>query len=309
MLLSLKDCRLGAVALNLVIFRLFTHFPSSLSAPPITALLSGISAIVLIFVIFKSAEKLPDGSTAQSLRPSLGIIVTIAATLYISFNLIYATHQASRLIKQISFPSSPLWFVSLFLVAGGLIGALSKKSFSRIHNLFVHLILGTVILMLATTLVGEKIIFPSPFRTDSVYSSLINILKGLLMYSDVLLLLFLPIRASDRKRLTKTVVSACIIGFLINLVFVFALRIRIPEFLTTSGEFPIFLLMKEVYIGRFLQRIDGLILMACAYSAMLYGCFNLIILTNTLGSRIKVFGSRLFLIICAMAVFVVTFIP
>ena len=309
MLLSLKDCRIGTVALNLVIFRLFTHFPALLSAPPFIALLSGTIALVIIFILFKLAEKLPDGSITQCTPPLWGIMVTIAAALYVSFNLIYALDQASRLIKQISFPSSPLWYISLFLVTGALVGAFSKKAFSRLHNLFVPGIITVVILMIAATLIGGKFIFPSPFRTENISSSVMNILKGLLIYSDVFLLLFLPIQKADRRKLTKTAVLSSAIGLALNCAFIFAFAVMTPDYLIGSGEFPVFLLMKQVYIGRFFQRMDALVIMACAYSAMLYGCFNLIILTNTLGSRIKIFGSRLFLVICALAVFVVTFIP
>ncbi len=309
MLLSLKDYRIGTVVVNIVIFRLFTHFPALLSAPPFITLLSGTIALVIIFILFKFAEKLPDGSIIEYTPPWGKIVITIAASVYIAFNLIYAINQSSRLIKQISFPTSPLWYISLFLVAGALIGAFSKKAFSRLHNLFVPGIVTVVLIMIAATFIGDKIVFPSLFRTENISLSVMNILKGLLMYSDVFLILFLPIQKADRKKLTKTVVISSAIGLALNCAFIFAFAVNIPGYLVSSGEFPVFLLMKQVYIGRFFQRMDALIIMACAYSAMLYGCFNLIILTNTLGSRIRILKSRLFLIVCALAVFVVTFIP
>ncbi len=306
MLLSLKDCRIGTVALNLIVFRLFTHFPTFLAFPPLIALLSGVIALVLIFIIFKLAERLPDGSIVTYKGTFPGIIVTFIAVFFVALNLIYATHQAGRLIKQISFPTSPLWYISLFLVGGALVGAFSKRAFSRLHNLFVPGIATVILLMIASTLIGERIIIPSPFRTENLYFSIFNIFKGILMYADVFLLLLLPIQKTDRKKLTKTVVLSSALGLFFNCAFVFAFAVRIPNYLVNSGEFPMFLLMKEVCMGRFFQRIDTLVLMACAYSAMLYGCFNLFILTNTIAGRIKLFGRRLLLTVCAAAVFAVT---
>lgn len=308
MFLSLKDYRIGTVVVNLVIFRLFTHFPAFLSAPPFIALLSGTIALVIIFILFKLAERLPDGSIVTCTGKFPGIIVTVIAVLCIALNLIYATHQASRLIKQISFPTSPLWYVSLFLVGGALIGSFSKGALSRLHNLFVPGVAAVILLTVVFTLSGERIIIPSPFRTEDLYVSILNIFKGILMYTDVFLLLLLPIQKAERKKLTKTVVLSCASGFFINCAFVFAFAVRIPNYLTSSGEFPVFLLMKEVCAGRFFQRIDALVLMASAYSAMLYGCFNLFVLTNTPSSRTRLFGSPLFLTICAAAVFAVTII-
>ena len=308
MFLSLKDYRIGTVVVNLVIFRLFTHFPAYVSGPPFISLLSGIIALLLIIGLFRLAEKLPDGNIVTCTRSFLKIIIIGISALYIALNLIYAIHQAGRLIKQISFPSSPLWYISLFLVGGALIGAFSTRAFSRLHNLFVSMILAAIALMLIFTLIGERIVIPSPFRTEDISSSVLNIFKGLLMYTDVFLLLLLPIQKAERKKLTRTVVLSSALGFFINCAFVFAFAVRIPDYLISSGEFPVFLLMKEVHIGRFFQRMDALVLMASAYSAMLYGCFNLFILTNTLGSRIRLLESRLFLIICAIAVFAVTII-
>ncbi len=289
---SFKSSDITFTAVNLALYRIFTRLPMTVfkasgSAAPLFSFLSGIAAIGFIWLISSFLFKNINGNLLDAAKSCFGktgkLLFTLLIIFYLAVSLIFTIKSFSSLIGLIAFPSSPLWFVAAFLVLGAILAALgSTSSILRIHGVFVPIIAIVFILLTVSTIfTGDTLRISSPASTE--VSSAVNALSGIIFYADILILLLLAPTKENRRHISKAISIGAIFAFLLNFLFTLSFTLNIPQSIAQNQQFPIYLLMKEVYFGRFFQRLDAFILLISALSAMLYMSLNL----NMIGSVLK----------------------
>ena len=117
-------------------------------------------------------------------------------------------------------------------------------------------------------------------------------LGGMIMYSDILLILLISPSDLDNIKTIKSFLKSTVIGIIFVCLFVFALNVSIPYTISSESSSPLYLLLKQVYYGRFFQRIDAIILFASAISGMLYLSFNAFIFSGVLANTFNIKAPR-----------------
>lgn len=288
---SFKNSDITFVVINLLIYRIFTQLPMTIfktsgSAAPLSNLLSGIAAIGIIWFLTSCLLKNINGNlldAAETLFGKLGkVLFCLLIIAYLAVSMIFTLENFSNLIRLIAFPTSPLWFVTIFLILGAVLGALGNThSVIRLHGIFAPIIITVLVLLIVSTIYQGDTSRLFPLLGGGTNSVLSNSFSGIILYTDIILLLLIAPNGESRTYITKTVSIGAIFALLLNFLFALSFTLKIPQTIAQNQQFPIYLLMKQVYFGRFFQRLDALILLVSALSSMLYMSLNLTLIFDT----------------------------
>ncbi len=290
--LSFKSFDCSCIIINLLTYRLFTRIPTlfpktagtaaALSAAFSAALFFGLAAIIIS--AFLHLPKINILDAAESVLGVFGRrVVALIILLYLFVSAIVALGEFSELTKLISFPTAPTAFCSLFFIIAAIVGAFGGFSaISRLHRIFVPITIFVFFVIIISTLWNGDFsnLFPVLGRgAESVFGKGIS---GIIMYTDLCLLFLISPTDKLPERPKKTTLSSVLFGIFTVSLVIFAFTVRIPFPVSAEGQFPIYLLLKEIHYGRFFQRIDAILLMVATLSGMLYLSFNLFFFTSTL---------------------------
>ncbi len=284
------------VLINLLIFRIFSRFPAiffttSGSGAALTALWSGLISFAAIFLFFWLWGRLGGGNIINLANMAFGSFGKYTAITIVEFCLflsaVSALSDISALAKIISFPTAPFWFVVLFFVLGALLGTLSGlDSLFRTHGIFVPLIVFGLALLIISVVSSGDFNRLFPILGSGPQAVFGKGLSGTIMHSDILLLFLLSPSESHDKFPRKKFLIASGVGIALCTLFVFAVSVSVSEAVITEESFSFYLCLKEIYYGRFFQRIDAIMQLLSSLSVMLY-----LSLSATLFSA-KVLGAK-----------------
>lgn len=290
--LSFKSFDCSCIIINLLIYRLFTHIPTLFpkTAGTAAALSSAFSAVLtfgLVVLIASAFLRLPRINILDAAESVLGVfgrkIIALVILLYLFVSAIVALGEFSELTRLISFPTAPTAFCALFFIIAAIIGAFGGFSaISRLHRIFVPITVFVLFVIVISTLWNGDFsnLFPVLGRgAESVFGKGIS---GIIMYTDLCLLFLISPTDKLSEKPKNSVLPSVFLGIFTVALIIFAFTVRIPYPVSAEGQFPIYLLLKEIHYGRFFQRIDAILLMVATLSGMLYLAFNLFFFTNTL---------------------------
>ena len=290
--LSFKSFDCSCIIINLLIYRLFTRIPTLFpktagTAAALSAAFSAVLAFGLAALIVSAFLHLPRINIIDAAESVLGVlgrkIVALIILLYLAVSAIVALGEFSELTTLISFPTAPTAFCALFFIVAAIVGAVGGfSSISRLHRIFVPITTFILFVIVISTLWNGDFsnLFPVLGRgAESVFGKGIS---GIIMYTDLCLLFLISPTDKLTVKSKKPVFISVLFGIFTVVLIIFAFTVRIPYPVSAEGQFPIYLLLKEIHYGRFFQRIDAILLMVATLSGMLYLSLNLLFLTNTL---------------------------
>lgn len=123
------------------------------------------------------------------------------------------------------------------------------------------------------------------------------------MYTDIILLFLIAPPKKPRTKVPKITLAAAGISVFAVSAVMFAFTVRIPYPISSEGQFPIYLLLKEIHYGRFFQRIDAILLLAASLCGMLYLSLNLFFFTHILKRDFGVSDTKPLIPVTALTAF------
>ena len=249
------------------------------SAAVISALWSGVVAFGVIFLLTELCSRYQSGNLIDTAVKAFGnfgryiVTIIVAACLFIS--AITTLGELSQLSKVISFPTAPLWYVLVFYALGAVCGALGNIGvITRLHGIFVPLVIAGLAILIISVIFGGDISRIFPILGEGIQATFGKGLSGIIMFSDILLFFLILPKNTAEPFPKKKILTASVIGISISVLFVFALVLSVSPTVAAEDSFPFYLVLKEVYYGRFFQRIDAIMLFLSAVSGMLYLSLN-----------------------------------
>lgn len=289
----------GCLIINLLTYKLFTGFPSVYpinggTAAHLSALLSAAAAILIIYVILRLYRRFDTDNIITAAERLFGGIGKYAAgaflALYIAAAFVYSLREFSGLVKMLAFPTAPVWFVATFFAAAVIFSSMRGiNSIIRAHTLVIPAAVAVTALMLASVLRYCEPENLFPVLGNGLPKILCGVVRGIPMYSDIILIFLINPFAADPSELKHTALRAAILAAVINLAFIIIYTMAIPFPVSAQADYPLYLLLKEVYYGRFFQRIDAIYMLTAALCGMLYLSFAASLLMYTLK---QVFGMK-----------------
>ncbi len=271
----------SCLILNLMLYRLFTSLPrlftvGSGTGAPLAAACSGVIAFAVIAALLFLYKKSGSQNIIELAQKGFGnagrCIASIVLILYMLISSAFMLREFALLVRQLAFPSAPLWFTAMFFIIAALFAAIRGfDSIIRTHVVVVPVTIFLTLAVLVSVFGYAEADNLFPLLGNGIKPLLFDGIKGLLLYSDIVLLFLInPFGGEKSKPHTKTALTAAGVGISLVtlLVLMFTATTAYPASL--SVRFPIYQLLKMVYYGRFFQRIDAIYMLTAILSGMLY---------------------------------------
>ncbi len=265
------------IGISLSAYRIFTNLPLSFTrffgtGAPLFSLISGLLFFAILFFLTKRLLRVDSESIFVSAEKTLGAFgkygLFIFFFIYIFVSSIFLVSEFSGFSKLVAFPLSPKWFIAIFFVLAAAIAALSSlESLGKLFAMFIPLSFLIIVFFLVTVLFESRMENLFPIMGTAENFTLPNFSSTLLIFSDMLLIFLL--KPQDIKAAPKTIFFSFLLGFAIVFLLILTYTAKIPYPLSKDETFPLYLLVKEVYYGRFFQRIDAIVLLISAILGML----------------------------------------
>lgn len=289
---ALQGGEICCLAISLTAFRIFTNLPIvftriSGTGAPLSALLSGL--IVLILFFFTLTRCKGQSIISRTKNTFVKYTASILALIYLATSAHYTLTEFSQFAKATAFPTTPLWFVSLFFAIAAGLGAIKGIApLLRLCRYFIPVFAAVVFLLILSVLWKCNPSNLFPLLGNGAANTLGKGLSGILLYSDLSLFFLIDqLPVSENKGLSSAL-WGCFLGILVCFFTVLAFTAKIPYPLSRNEQLPFYLLMKEVYYGRFLQRVDAVVLLISALWGMLSLCLNLCLITKILEDTFEI---------------------
>ena len=308
---SIGKWELGCIIFNSLTFKLFSVYPKAYSyfggcASWLTALFSGIIFFAALWLIIIFYERYADIGIVELIKRRLGTkasnAISLIAVIYFIISFCFAIFYVCCALRETVFPTSPLWYTGAFIILGSLVTMLcGKQAVRRMHSLCA---LGVGVAIVGMFLFGLKfadIYNLAPVLGKGVSSVFLKGLSTLFMYSDILVIFFLP-RQNGKYSYKRTALFSAFLAVAANVLIMFAFSMNFPYEYAENIDFIAYSLTKGASFGKFPIRLDFAYLLALITSAILYCSLALCIIFNevkNISFKIKRAGALMMsLLIC-----------
>ena len=296
MSITRSNCRTGEIyslVFILLTTKLFTNqsllFAGiSGTGAPLSAICSGLVALVVICISTRRFYRNPDGgniiSRGEKRFGTIGkYLICLILIGYLALSSAYVLNQFSHLAKLVAFPTAPLWFVAVFFAVAAFAGASAKEDgILRTSKFIVPFLLITILVLLISVLCQSNFLNLFPILGAGVSNTVFKGLSGITFYSDIALVFLINPFSTSPKSTKNAIIFASTTAIIINALAIITFTAKIPYPLSQEGDFPMYLLLKEVYYGRFFQRIDAIFLLASSFCGMFSLSVNFCLITKVL---------------------------
>ncbi len=268
---------LGCIVLNSIIYKILTGYTEKIvtlggAAAWMTAVFDGIIFLVILKIVLKAYETYADDGILDALQKRGGSgtcrAVAILAAIYFIFSAINTLSLACSALKVITYTNSPRWFLAMFFIVGAILTAVcGERAVRRIHSLTV---LGICVVIAAIVILSLKysdVYNLFPILGNGVKSVFGKGLSALFLYSDIVVILFLPRRGGEYSY-KKTVMNSARIGVFLNVLAVLAVTLNINP--AERIDLPLYPLTKTANIGKLSARLDAAYQIVLIVSALVY---------------------------------------
>ena len=273
------------IVLILTTNKIITNSPlllvrNSGTGAPLSALLSGLLAIALIYFLTARFHRKRNRNilcTAETLwGKAVNCLISLILVAYLFASSLYLLTEVTNFSKLIAFPTTPFWFVAVFFVVAAAAGAANGgKGLCRTAVFIAGFFLASLLVVCLSPLFQSDFTNLAPVLGTSAENTLFKGLGGISQYRDIVLLLLLEPDFSSQKSARRTVTAAASVGALFNFLLIFAYTAKVPYPISAEEQFPAYLLLKEVSFGRFFQRLDAIFLLASALCGMFSLALNI----------------------------------
>lgn len=268
---------LGCIVLNSIVYKILTGYTEKIvtlggAAAWMTAVFDGIIFLGILKIVLKAYETYADDGILDALqkrgRSGTCRAVAILAAIYFIFSAINTLSLACSALKVITYTNSPRWFLAMFFIVGAILTAVcGERAVRRIHSLTV---LGICVVIAAIVILSLKysdVYNLFPILGNGVKSVFGKGLSALFLYSDIVVILFLPRRGGEYSY-KKTVMNSARIGVFLNVLAVLAVTLNINP--AERIDLPLYPLTKTANIGKLSARLDAAYQIVLIVSALVY---------------------------------------
>ncbi len=270
---------LFCIVFNSLVYKIFTHYPSSFirtsgSASWVTAVFVSVIFFILLLVILHFYTPYASKGLTEAIRERFGNtparLISVLAAAYFLFSGYYSLSSVCGALKDVSYIISPKVFTGAFvLLAAVVIVACGKTAVRRVHSLSALGVgIGAIIIAVLSMRYAD-VYNLMPILGNGTESVFGKGLSTLFIYSDILVIFFLP-AIREELPFKKTVLLSSLAAVLVNVLVIAAVALNMPPELAEKMSLPIYPLTKTANFGKFPLRLDTIYHVALIVSSILY---------------------------------------
>ena len=281
----MKPWELFAVILNLTIYKIFTVYSrvfvdTSGPGAAISALLSGAAAFLVVWLLINLQKKYKGKTLIEIAEEKLGdwakYIIFALIFVYLLFSAAMTLCETGEFIRAVSFPSAPLMFIFLFIIAGSVICcAQGFDAIGRTHSIVIPFAALVTVIITLFAIPKGTVSNLTPYLGGGAKSVFLNGLSGIGLYGDLIILFMLAPFSNPETKFKSTALLSVGTGVLINFLVILSYTMSAPYEISKTIIHPMYQLVKLFSMGKFLQRTDGYFLYISTVCGILSVSLNL----------------------------------
>lgn len=281
----MKRRELFAVLLNTTVYKIFTLYSrvfvdASGSAAAISAFISGAAAFLVIWLLItlqkKSGNKTLVEIAGEKLGEAAKYTIFVLIFVYLLFSASMTLRETGEFIRAVSFPSAPLLFVFLFIIAGSVICcAQGFDAIGRTHSVIVPFAALVTVIITLFAIPKGTVSNLTPYLGYGAKSVFLKGLSGIGLYGDLIILFMLVPFSKPETKFKSTALLSVGTGIFINFLVILSYTMSAPYEISKTIIHPMYQLVKLFSVGRFLQRIDGYFIYVTTICGILSVSLNL----------------------------------
>lgn len=292
---------LSCLIINLIIYKVFTDAPrrfmESGTSAFLAAVISGIIAYAVIWflpVIYKKAGVKNIFDLLEK-KPKIALLTGLVVVVWLALSASHALEAIVTFSKLAAFPSAPFVFVAVFFVLAFAAAVLrGMESAVRPHALIVTFYIFMILFMLSSVVRYFDLTNLLPVLGKGAKETIYTAVKNLSYFFDFVIIFLINPFLKEEESFVRTVRVSGAVGILVNLLIILSANLLLPYPVSEQIEFPVYQIMKNVYIGRFFQRIDAVYLLSVSLSGMGYLSFTAFLMTYVFKKAFKIENNRPF---------------
>ena len=246
-----------------------------------------IIALIIVFLMCKLVKKFPS-SDILDISKYLGgkflqFIVGILYIGYFGFITAILLRKMSDCLQIIFYPMTDLIFiVLLFTIAAGIASRLGKAGVFKSSLIIFPVIAVILILVFLGNAKNFDLYNIYPILGNGIDSTFISGATNLVAFMGSSYLYFLPTYLSNPEKFKKISVISMIIASLFFILITATVLFMYSTTLSNSELFPLYIAVRYIEFGTFIQRMDSTFLLISTLAFISYLSINTTICTNIL---------------------------
>lgn len=292
---------LSCLIINLIIYKVFTDAPRRFLEAGTSAFLAAVISAVISYAVIWFLPCLYKRAGVKNIfellknKPAACLTCGLVIIFWLTLSSADALEALVTFCKITAFPSAPFAFVAAFFVLALAAAVLrGMDAVVRPHSIIVPFCIFMILLMLSAVIGRFDVTNLTPVLGKGVKNTFSTAVKNLPYFFDYVLIFLINPFLKEDESLVKTVRISGAVGILVNLLIILSVNLVIPYPASSEIEFPVYQIMKNVYFGRFFQRIDALYLLSVSLSGMAYLSFAVFLMTYSFEKIFCLEKSRIF---------------
>ncbi len=251
----------------------------------VNILFTGFIAIIFVILIIYLFKKFPNEDIidiseyigGKFLKTLIGIAYIFLFALVISTVII----RFSELLKIVYFENSPfIYIVSFFLVGICIANKFGFKSIVKTNFVILPFILASLIVILfgISNYISTSGLYP--ILGNNIESTFVRGSVNIFSYGGITYLFFILPALKNKKDFKTIAITFIIISILSLFIMVTALLLVFPFITYTEETLSLYILVRIVEFGEFLQRTDALFIFLWIISSLSYLSISLMFIIN-----------------------------
>lgn len=274
----------------------------------------GIIDFILILIIIKLLDKFENSDIldiseflgGKPLKFLIGIL-SISMFFLVAFITLI---DFSNVLHTIYFSNFPMIYILFFFILGTLISNLiGFRGITRTTSFIVPFAIFSVFITFFTALENLDIKDITPILGQSYYKTFVSGISNCFVMYIIVYFYYLKPLLKDPKNFKKVSITSYIISFILLILTIVPM---LTLFNTSSNSEPInslFLLSRQIELGRFLQRIDAIFILLWIFAVFAYLSFIIFLINRIIKKLVPISDEKMLTFSNCSILFGISLIP
>lgn len=275
----------------------------------------GIIDFLFMMLIIKLQEKFQN-SDILDISEFLGgkilkFIFGIISILFFLLSTFMTTIDFSTIIQKVYFSNFSIIYIILFFIIATLTAnIIGLKSISRINLLIIPFVILAIIITFFSIIFSEiNIRNLIPIFGESYYKTFIIGLSNISIMYNLSYILFLKPLIKESNEFKKICISSYLISWMCVFLVIIAISLLFNSVSVQSPSNSVFLIVRVVSFGNFIERIDSLFILLCVISIFNYLSFIIFFINRIIKKMFNITNDKMLSFSTCSILFALVLIP
>ena len=241
---------------------------------------------------------------------TLKIIIGFVTITVLILSAFITLKDFSIIIQQVYFSNFSIIYILMFFIIAALISNfIGIKSISRINILIIPFVIIAILITFFSIINTINNRTSPPLLGESYNKTFINGFSNIFMMSNLTYILFIKTLLKDPSQFKKISIISYFISWTCAFLVIIATALLFNNIPSKIPSNSVFLLVRLVSFGNFIERIDSLFILLCVISIFNYLSFVIFIINRIIRKLFNISNEKMITFSSCNILFAITLLP